>query len=320
VQYRTLGRTGVRVSLLGLGSGGASRLGQAYQASEEAISRLVRHALEAGVNVFDTAPSYGQSEALLGQALAGIPRDRYVLSTKFQPEQRGGGALREPGELRRSLEASLRALDTDCVDVFYLHGVGPELYGPVRERFLPELQAARQAGLLRYVGITERYQTDHAHAALVRAIADGDFDVVMVGLNLLSPAAVGSVLPAAERANVGVVVMCAVRSVLIDPAAVRRYVHSWQQEGLLQPGLVPETAPLDWLLDDQTPTVTDAAYKFAAAHPAVSSVLTGTGRLEHFEANRRAIDGPGLPAERVRRVLEVFGPVARNVQPAGRSG
>jgi aryl-alcohol dehydrogenase-like predicted oxidoreductase len=108
--------------------------------------------------------------------------------------------------------------------------------------------------------------------------------------------------------------------VLIDPAAVRRYVHSWQEEGLLQPGLVPEGAPLDWLLDDQTPTVTDAAYKFAAAHEAVSSVLTGTGRLEHFEANRRAIDGPGLPAERVQRVLEVFGPVERNVQPAARGG
>ena len=315
MEYRTLGRTGLRVSLLGLGSGGASRLGQAYQASTEAITRLVRRALDAGVNLIDTAPSYAHSEALLGEALAGVPRDQYVLSTKFQPQRRDGG-LREPDELRASLEASLRALRTDAVDVFYLHGIGPQIYAPVVERFVPPLLAAREAGRIRFLGLTERYQTDHAHAAPLRAIQDGHFDVLMVGLNLLSPAAVLSVLPAAQAANIGIVVMCAVRSVLTDPAAVQGYVRSWEQEGLLRPGLVPAEAPLEWLLDAETPSITDAAYKFAAAHPAVGSVLTGTGRLEHFHANLRAIEGPPLPPERISRVLELFGPVARNVQPA----
>jgi L-galactose dehydrogenase len=315
VEYRTLGRTGVRVSLLGLGSGGASKLGQAYQVPVEAITRLVRRALDAGVNLIDTAPSYGDSEALLGEALAGVPRDRYVLSTKFQPQQRDG-TLREPHELRASLEASLRALRTSTIDVFYLHGIGPQIYAPVVERFLPPLLEARAAGLIRCLGMTERYQQDHAHAAPVQAIRDGPFDVLMVGLNLLSPAAVLSVLPAAQAAGIGIVVMCAVRSVLTDPAAVQRYVQSWEQDGLLKPGLVPAEAPLEWLLDAETPTITDAAYKFAAAHPAVGSVLTGTGRLVHFQANLRAITGPRLPPERVERVLELFGPVARNVQPA----
>lgn len=314
VEYRTLGRTGRQVSLLGLGSGGASRLGQAYQTPADAIARLVRRALDAGVNVIDTAPAYAQSEDLLGQVLAGVPREQYVLSTKFRPERRDGG-LREPHELRSSLEASLRALRTDVIDVLYLHGIGPEQYAAVRDRCLPELVAGRDAGLIRFLGISERYQTDHAHEMLVRAIGEGHFDVVMVGLNLLSPAAVCSVLPAAQAANIGVVVMCAVRSVLVDPAAVRRYVQSWQDEGLLAPGTVPLEAPLDWLLDERTPSITDAAYKFAAAHPAVGSVLTGTGRLEHFEANLRAIAGPGLPSERVQRVLDVFAPVQRNVQP-----
>jgi aryl-alcohol dehydrogenase-like predicted oxidoreductase len=316
VQYRTLGRTGLRVSLLGLGSGGASRLGQAYDASVQDITRLVRRALDQGVNFIDTAPSYARSESVLGKALQGVARDNYIVCSKFQPHARDG-SLRPAHQLRQSLESSLEALRTDCIDVLYLHGIAPAVYTAVRDQYLSELQAARDAGKIRWIGITERYQTDHAHAALCQAIDDGQFDVVMVGLNLTSPAAVLSVLPAAQAANVGVVVMCAVRSVLVKPELVRQYLETWERDGLLRPGAVPHDAPLDWLLDDDTPTVTDAAYKFAAAHPGVGSVLTGTGNLEHFEANLRAIDAPPLPAEKVQRVLDVFGPVQRNVQPDG---
>lgn len=302
--------------MLGLGSGGASRLGQAYEHSPEEIARLVRHALDSGVNFLDTAPSYAQSEALLGQALDGVPRKQYVLCTKFQPHARDG-SLRPAEQLRASLEASLRSLRTDCVDVFYLHGIAPEFFDAARDLYLAEMLKARDAGKIRFLGITERYQTDHAHAALCQSIAEGTFDVVMVGLNLMSPAAVLSVLPAAQAANVGVVVMCAVRSVLVKPELVRQYVERWETDGLLSPGALSHDQPLDWLLDGAARTIPDAAYKFAAHHPAVSSVLTGTGKREHFDANLAAILGPPLPEEKVRRVLDVFGPVARNVQPAG---
>jgi aryl-alcohol dehydrogenase-like predicted oxidoreductase len=207
-------------------------------------------------------------------------------------------------------------LQTDFVDVFYLHGIGPDAYTAVCERFLPALNAARDAGLIRHIGITERYQTDHEHVMLRRAIDDGGFSVAMVGFNLMSPAAVTSILPLAAERGVGVVVMCAVRSVLVSPAAVEAYVRQWEGEGLLQPGLVAPDAALDWLLDKHTPTVAAAAYKFAAADPAVGSVLTGTATLDHFEANRQAILGQPLPVDKFQRVLDVFGPVQRNVQPA----
>jgi aryl-alcohol dehydrogenase-like predicted oxidoreductase len=313
--YRDLGRTGLRVSLLGLGSGGASRLGQGYQMPASDSERLVRHALDAGVNLIDTAPGYGHSEDLLGQALSGVPRENYVLCTKFHTRA-PGGQFSSASDLRDSIEKSLRALRTDFVDVFYLHGIAPEEYAEVCERFVPALTAARDAGLIRHIGITERYQTDHAHVMLTTAIDDGVFTVVMVGFNLLSPAAVTSVLPPAAERGVGVVVMCAVRSVLVHPTEVEAYVRQWESEGRLEPGLVPPDAALDWLLDEETPTVAAAAYKFAAVHPAVGSVLTGTATLEHFEANRQAILGRPLPVEKVQRVLEVFGPVQRNVQPA----
>src|SRR4030088_1368782 len=102
MQYRTLGRTGLNVSLLGLGSGGASRLGQRYNLSTSETARLVKRALDAGVNLIDPAPSYSESETLLGEALSGVPRAQYVLCTKFQPNQ--GGALLMPSDLRTSLE------------------------------------------------------------------------------------------------------------------------------------------------------------------------------------------------------------------------
>jgi aryl-alcohol dehydrogenase-like predicted oxidoreductase len=312
--YRTLGRTGLNVSLLGLGSGGASRLGQRYNFSSSETERLVTRALDSGVNLIDTAPTYSQSESLLGQALSGVPRDKYVLCTKFQPRA-GGDQLHSPDDLRASLESSLRGLRTDFIDVFYLHGIAPASYAAVRDHFLPELTAAKQQGLIKHIGITERYQTDHHHKMAPMAISDGNFDVIMVGFNLLSPSAVTTVLPLACAHQVGIVVMCAVRSVLVNPTAVEACVREWEHDGLLQPGAVEPEAPLDWLLDEQTPSIAAAAYKFAAAHPAVGTVLTGTASLDHFESNLQAILGPPLPTAKLQRVQDVFGPVQRNVQP-----
>jgi aryl-alcohol dehydrogenase-like predicted oxidoreductase len=314
MQYRTLGRTGWSVSLLGLGTGGRSQLGQRYELPHSESARLVRHALDQGVNLIDTAPGYGDSETRLGQALGGVSRDTYFLSTKFQPHA-SKDDLYTAQDMRKSLEESLKRLETDYVDVFYLHGVAPEPYDAANERFLPELYKARDQGLIRAIGLSERYQSDHSHAMAKRAMSDGIYDVLMVGLNLMSPDAMRSVLPLAGQHNIGVVVMCAVRTVLVDPVQWRQYLATWEREGLLQRGLVDHDAPFDWLLDEQTPTVSAAAYKFAAAHPAAGSTLTGTANLNHFDENLQAILGPPLPTHRTERVMDIFGPVQRNVQP-----
>ena len=92
VEYRQLGRTNLSVSLLGIGSGGANRLGQRHGSDRTDSHRLVRHALDLGINFFDTAPTYGDSESLLGEALAGVPRQSYVLGTKFAPRERSSGS------------------------------------------------------------------------------------------------------------------------------------------------------------------------------------------------------------------------------------
>jgi L-galactose dehydrogenase len=165
VEYRRLGRTGLQVSVLGLGSGGRSRLGQAHGLAQAGVTAIVRRALDLGINMIDTAPMYGQSEALLGNALDGVPRDSYVLCTKFRPEG-NDKALRPAEALRATLEQSLRDLQTDHVDVMYLHGVRPDLLDQVLDGFYEPLEQARRDGLVRFLGVTETFENDHAHATM----------------------------------------------------------------------------------------------------------------------------------------------------------
>ena len=309
MQYRHLGRTGLTVSALGLGTGGMNRLGQKQGLPAADSIRLVRGALDLGINVFDTAPSYMQSEALLGQALQGVPRDSYVLTTKFHPVRQG--ELPEPGALRRSLEDSLRRLKTDHVDALLLHSIERPLYERIVERFVEPLHAVRDAGLARCVGMSDSFERDHEHEAARKALASNAFDVVMVGFNLLSPSAVQMVLPLAEERQAGVMAICAIRGVISNPAMLAGIVRQWKGEGLLASDAVPDEAPLDWLLGPGVESLTDAAYKFAATQPGVSCVMTGSANLEHLAANVRALDGPPLPADKVQRLLELFGPVGR---------
>jgi aryl-alcohol dehydrogenase-like predicted oxidoreductase len=307
VEYRQLGRTNLSVSLLGLGSGGANRLGQARAAEPSETYRLVRHALDLGVNYFDTAPAYGDSESLLGEALVGVPRHSYVLGTKFTV--RNGG----PGAARASLEASLRRLKTDYVDIVSFHGLAPEGYDSTLERFMPELQQAQRDGLTRFIGATERYETDDLHQALERSLTEDLFDVIMLGHNLISPGGLRSVLPLAQQKNVGVVVMCAVRTIIVNPDLLQETIRQWKDAGALPEDAVPDDGPLDWVLGPGVDSLADAAYRFAAESSAVSTVLSGTANLHHLDDNVRSILRPPLPEATSRRLRNTFIPANKSV-------
>src|SRR2546428_812238 len=125
MEYTTLGRTGIRVSVAGLGCGGFSQLGLGTGKSEADAIGIIRAAIDLGVNLFDTAAAYG-TEKVLGKALDGVPRDEVVICTEApfgvsHPNSTPEGAV-------ASLERSLRELGTDYVDVYQLHGVAPRAY------------------------------------------------------------------------------------------------------------------------------------------------------------------------------------------------
>jgi aryl-alcohol dehydrogenase-like predicted oxidoreductase len=295
---------------MALGTGGASQLGQGLGLPEEASLNLVHRALELGVNTFDTG-KYQQSEMLLGRALAGTPRDSYVLTTKFYPFA-ADGSLRPHDDFKAALDDSLTQLKTDHVDVYMLHGVPDARYPEVMERFGDAIVSVRQQVLATGIGITET-EDEPGHGMLTQALATDIFDVIMVHYNLISPNASVSILPLAKQKDVGVMVMCAVRTFIARPELLRAVISDWKEAGLLARDAVPDDAPLDWVLGPGVDSVTDAAYKFAAIPDSVSTVLTGTGNIHHLETNVAATLGQSLPDEVVKRLNDTFIPVGRNV-------
>jgi aryl-alcohol dehydrogenase-like predicted oxidoreductase len=277
-----LGRTGLEVSVAGLGCGGHSRLGQTYGATEAESIAVVRRALDLGINLIDTARAYG-TEEIVGKALAGR-RDQVVLSTK--------ALLEAGGSLRASLEKSLARLQTDYVDVFFLHGVSDEQYARVGEEAIAELLALRDEGKLRFLAISERFGEDPGHVMLPTAVADGCWDVVMVGFSLLNPSARTRVFPLTKEHDVAVLVMFAVRKALSQPDELRSVLAS---VGLPEDALA--------FLGDRV----DAAYRFARHEAGTDVVLTGTGKVAHLDANVASLLRPALPTADLARLEELFG-------------
>ena len=305
--YRTLGRTGLEVSLLGVGTGGPSNFGQSSGVPEADIHSLVRRALDVGVNIFDSAAGYRDSEAILGRALKGVPRDRYYVATKFTPEH--DGEIATPDDVVASVERSLSRLQTDSVEVLQFHGVRPQQYRAVMERLLPTVLKLQEQGKCRWIGITEQYGEDGAHETLQLALKDNHFDTAMVGYNMLNQSADNLVYPQCLEHNVGVFIMFAVRRVLAVPARLEQTVADLKERGLVAADAVPDSAPLDWLIHGNVDSIPSAAYKFTAMHPAVSTVLSGTANLEHFENNLRALEDPTLPEADYARLHALFGQV-----------
>ena len=301
-----LGKTGLKVTVAGLGGGGHSRLGLPKYGEEHAAG-VVRKAYELGVNFFDTAAVY-KTEGAVGRGLEGVPRDSYTLSSKFPYGFDGNFAPAE--ELMRTLEDGLRALRTDYVDIYHIHGLIPKDYDRAMDMYYPVMQKAREQGKLRFFGVTERFAADTAHQMLQKAIAGDHFDVVMTGYNMLNPSAAKTVLPAAIQKGVGVLCMFAVRSALSDPARMQANLDRIAESGQGGPGFRPEAGVFDFLTKDGgAGSIIDAAYRFCRHSPGVGVTLTGTSNISHLEENLRSILAPPLPDSLMERLEALFGNV-----------
>ncbi len=299
-----LGRTGLEVSVAGLGCGGHSRLGQRTGATEEESVQLVRQALDLGVTYIDTARAYG-TEEIVGRAVAGR-RHEVVVSTKAHPGTRDGRP--SAGDLRESLQLSLRRLRTDYIDVFHLHGVSESVYGYCVEELVPELERLREEGAVRFVALSERFADDPGLVMVRRALIDDCWDVVMVGFNLLNPSARTEVLGMTQAKNVGVEVMYAVRRALSQPDELRRVVQQLVEEGRIPADDLDAEDPLGFLVHEGgARSVVEAAYRFARHEPGCHVVLTGTGNPAHLEENVGSINGPPLPSDDIERLRQLFG-------------
>ena len=305
MEYVTLGKTGLRVSVAGLGCGGNSRLGLGRGKTEAEAIMLVRQALDMGVNLLDTAAAYG-TETLIGKAIKTVPRDRVVITTKALIHR--GGTPLPPARVVESLEHSLRALDTDYIDVFQLHIVPPAMYDHAFHIIAPALLREKAKGKFRALGITETSPHDHEQRMLRRAVHDAVWEVVMLGFNMMHHNARTHIFPHTIAENIGTLLMFVVRNIFSQPGRLTAKMQELAAAGLVPQWLADTDSPLGFLLHESgARSVTDAAYRFVRHEPGVHVVLFGTSTPEHLRANIDSLLQPPLPEADRQQLATLFG-------------
>lgn len=306
MRYTTLGRTGLRVSCVGLGCGGPSRLGQSYGSAVEESEQVIRRAFELGITLFDTAESYG-TEALLGSALRSVKAgDDVVVSTKKGVFDGKRQVLCSPDEMLQGLDASLKRLARSRIDLYHLHGLELQHVDYAMNELMPVLERARAQGKIGHIAVSEAFMNDTGHRMLSSVLERDAFDVVMVGFNLLNPSARRLVFPLTRQRGVGTLAMFAVRRALTNPTRLCEVLGTLIDAGDLAPNVLNPADPLGFLGD-----VRDAAYRFCGHEPGVDVVLTGTGRVDHLEQNVQSLLAPPLPGDVLERLERLFGSSSR---------
>jgi L-galactose dehydrogenase/L-glyceraldehyde 3-phosphate reductase len=328
MDYRTLGKTGLRVSALGFGCGAVG--GLMIRGAPADRERAVARAVELGINYFDTAPSYGdgQSEVNLGQVLKSLAPDVYV-GTKFRIDPGDRSDVR--GAITRSLEASLRRLGLERVDLLQCHNRlvtaprdGDLPAAVLLDEVMPALARLREQGKLRFVGITSLGDT----AALHRVVDAGVLDTAQVFLNLLNPSAAtelppsfpahdfGRLLDHTRNARVGVIV---VRALAAGALSGRRDRHPIAAPVVDPIGTGPDygtdvgraQALASLVADGHAADLVEASLRFALAWEPVSTVLLGYSNLTQLEAAAVAVSKGPLSREAIARLGELWRDLAR---------
>ena len=310
-----LGKTDIKISQISLGGLFVASFAAQFEEARKAVAR----ALDLGVTHIDTAPTYGNSEEVLGRIFATEKRP-FTLSTKLggRPEP---FLPQDKKCLRASLEESLRLLGRDHVDLLMIHEPDrPRQYdwwtdrvavdGPVLE-FLAE---AKEAGLVRYTGIGGTTTAELAHVC-----SSGKFDVVLTAFNcsLLYREAVSEVIPAAKAQGMGVIV----GSPLQQGALARRFDRQLDDPACfwLTKARKAQFKALYSLCDETGIPLPEMGIRFVLGIPGVDCALMGARSPAEVEQNVAAADAGPLPADILRRLDEIYAMVPYRPfgEPAG---
>ena len=172
---------------------------------------------------------------------------------------------------------------------------------------MPEMERQRRAGKIRFIGVSELWEKDGPHTALLQCLPGGQFDTAMVGYNLLNSSAEDKLFDACRENDVGVIVMFAVRRAMTDTTRRREIFEDLVNSGFLEREGVDGADPLGWLVGDGVASVSEAGYRFALEPDVVGTVLTGTSRVDHLRQNVAAVAGGPLPPDLRRAIRERYG-------------
>lgn len=282
MERRAFGHSGLKVSVLGFGAGhvGSPSL------PEDAAARLLHGVLDAGINLLDTAPSYGLSEERIGRHLQGR-RGEFVLSTKCGYGVPGVEDWTGPC-ITQGVELALRRLRTDVIDVLHFHSCPVDVLE--RPGLVDALTRAVEEGKVRVAA----YSGDNA--ALEQAIASGRYGSVQVSVNLFDQRAIERGVRMAQERGMGVIVKRPLGNApwrfaeRPEAGDIALYWERMRRMGL-------DARGLDW---------SELALRFAAFVPGVSSCIVGTSSVENLQRNLRALERGPLPPEVVSAIREAF--------------
>lgn len=301
IEKRTLGRTGVDVTLLGYG---AMEL-RHDRVDDDLGGRLLNQVLDGGITFIDTAPDYGKSEDMIGRLIS-HRRDEYLLATKCGCVVPGDPDAQEPKHawsaerLMKNLESSLKRLQTDHIDVWQLHSGMPEEIA--ESDVLEAMEFARQQGKVRFLGYSTKGRAvgDQGRAMLEQMVSWDVFDVLQVVYSGLARH-VENLMAQADQRGRGLIVR-GLTNVL---------PREWEAF---------ESAGLDELRGEDE-SRRQFLLRLGFSHPALDTSIPGTSNPEHLAQNIAAAEAGPLPADvyaEAKRRLDAAGVVVTAEANAGR--
>lgn len=283
MQYRSLGRSGLKVSAIGLGSNSFG----ASTAEAEAVS-IIQHAIEIGINFIDAADVYvkGRSEEVIGKGIKG-KRSDVIIGTKFSGAMGDGpnnrGASRH--HILEAVDASLRRLDTDYIDLYYLHRPDPTT--PIEET-LRAMDDLVRSGKVRYIGCSNFPAWQLCEAQWVsKSNYLESFVVVQSNYNMLNLSIEAEVVPCCEKYGVGVIPWAPLASgILTDSLKVMGpFGAATMTEANIQ-----KATKLKAFAEARGHKLAELAIAWLLAHPYINSVIAGATMPEQLSANIATAD------------------------------
>ena len=306
MQYRTLGRTGLRISEVGFGA--MTIGGEIFGATDDQESlRALHRAIDLGINFIDTADAYGRghSEELLAQVLK-TRRNEVVLATKGGNQFTARQGLRnfDPDYITSALEQSLKRLQIETIDLYQLHNPSPEVMR--RGDIFDRLDRFKREGKIRFYGVSLEKTADG-----IVAIETGKPDTLQVVYNILHQDPEEQLFPLAQKEHIGIIARVPLeRGVLSGrfTSTAEFAQRDWRRgvfpdEALTQANAAVEK--LQFLVKEEVPNLAQAALRFVLCHPAVSTMIPGIRTVKQAEDNAAA-SGKPLPAADVKRVQELY--------------
>ena len=308
MHYRKLGSTGLDVSIL---SFGASSLGGVFRQTDDREGvRAVHAALDAGINFIDVSPYYGatRAESVLGRALQGVARDRYILATKVG--QYGEGEFDfSAARVTRSLDESCARLGVDYIDLLQCHDIEFADLNQIVDETLPALVKLRDAGRIGHIGITGLPLK--VFPAVLDRVAPGVVETILSFCRFeLNDSALGDLVPYLREKGVGIINASPTGMGLLT----ERGVPAWHPA---PPHLVATAKRAVDYCREAGVDIVKLAIQFAISHPGIATTLVGTANPENILKNVAYAAAP-VEFEHIGRVLEILRPVHNHNFTRGR--